>query len=95
VAMEDRESSEGPVERVSDRRLSAIQKDLQNQILELRAEMRSFRLTVYCALLAFLVAVLAADGQWSALAIFVACAALYSAYRWVCGKSERAGRDAP
>ena len=93
--MEDRESSEGPVERVPDGRLSAVQKDLQNQILELRAELRSFRLTVYCALLAFLVAVLAADGQWSALAIFVACAALYSAYWWVCGKSERAGRDAP
>jgi hypothetical protein len=34
--MEDRENSEGPVERVSDRRPSAIQKDLQNQILELR-----------------------------------------------------------
>jgi hypothetical protein len=89
--MEDRESSEGQVERVSDRQ----QPSLQNQILELRAELRGFRLTVYCALLAFLVAVLAADGQWSALAIFVACAALYSAYRWVCGKSERVGRDAP
>src|SRR5262245_17103835 len=94
-AMEDRENSEGPVERVSDRRLNAIQKDLQNQIVELRAELRSFRLTVYCALLVFVVAVLAADGQWSALAIFVACAALYSAYWWVCGTSERAGRDTP
>jgi hypothetical protein len=96
MAMEDRNiEGEGLAEKASNRRLNAIHKDLQDQVLELRAELRSFRLTVYGSLLAGLVALLAADGQWGALAVLAACVVAYSAQRWARIKVERAGRDTP
>jgi hypothetical protein len=58
-AMEDREIKERPTEKALARRLN----DLQDQILEVRAELHALRFAAYGSLLASLVALFLASGQ--------------------------------
>ena len=78
-----------------DRRLTAIHGDLQDQILELRAELRKLQLMVYVSLLASLFAFFLVSGYWVAGAIFTALFTAYAIFTWALRKTERASHGAP
>jgi hypothetical protein len=97
TAMEDRRTEEGFA--ALNRQLNARHKDLQDQILELSAELRKVRLAAYGSLLASLIALflasgqwILASGQWIAGAIFVALFTAYAIFTWGLRKTERASR---
>jgi hypothetical protein len=95
VTLWNREINQRPDEKALNRRLDAIYKDLQDQILELGAELRRVRLAAYGSLLASLVALSLASGQWIAGAIFTALFTAYAVFTWAQRKTERASHGAP